>query len=81
MWWSATNLPTTIVTALPCLAFAPPRGVWLITIPFLLWSVTFWVSRVTVKPAPVSVLVAFARRVADDRRHGDGRRRLGDHDR
>src|ERR1700729_1112659 len=55
-----TNLPTTIVTELPCLDLAPPRGVWLITSPFWVWSVTFWVSRVTVKPAPVNVLFAFA---------------------
>ena len=53
-----TNLPTTIVTALPCLAFAPPRGDWLITTPFCDWLLTVCVSRVTVKPAPVNALFA-----------------------
>src|SRR4029077_18795729 len=58
-----TNLPTTIVTELPCWALVPPRGVWLITIPFCVWSVTFCGAAVTLKPAPVKVLFASA----DDR--------------
>jgi hypothetical protein len=53
------NWPTTIVTVEPSAAL--PLGLWLTTMPFFDWSVTFLVVWLTVKPAACRALVACPR--------------------